>query len=261
MANGVQEETVNQAELLAQLFSKDSIEYKLLLRYTKKKTTNRDPPQTNGVGEKVPSSTQPQDCQKPKKRKKLRFSKIISCIRPVKEDDDGSVTKPLRRQAAVGSCSDQEEVEQIVNKLTKITDCVHFVPSDIEADSDGVVERIVELLREQGDKLNEEIEKNHHLRKQLQQSLSYSFFTNVAQTFLQRLSPEELPSAQSPKEAEIALTFELTSRLNALDCFPMNRVLGFGVKYLQDYFSPWVVQQGGYEKVFGTDSDAEEEVQ
>lgn len=96
--------TRNQVELLAQLFSKDSIEYKLLLKYTKKKTTNRDPPQTNGVGEKVPSSTQPQDCQKPKRRKKPRFSKIISCIRPVKEDDDdGSVTKPLRRQAAVGS--------------------------------------------------------------------------------------------------------------------------------------------------------------
>lgn len=32
---------------------------------------------------------------------------------------------------------DQEEVEQIVNKVTKITDCVHFLPSDIESDSDG----------------------------------------------------------------------------------------------------------------------------
>lgn len=32
---------------------------------------------------------------------------------------------------------DQEEVEQIVSKLTKIIDRVHFIPTDIETDSDG----------------------------------------------------------------------------------------------------------------------------
>ena len=33
--------------------------------------------------------------------------------------------------------SDQEEVEQIVNKLTKLTDKVHFKSTDIETDGDG----------------------------------------------------------------------------------------------------------------------------
>lgn len=32
---------------------------------------------------------------------------------------------------------DQEEVEQIVKTLTKITDSVHFLPTEIEADSGG----------------------------------------------------------------------------------------------------------------------------
>lgn len=63
---------------------------------------------------------------------------------------------------------------------------------------------------------------------------------------MQRFLPDELPNTKSQKETEIALTFELTSRLNAMDSHPMNRVLGFGAKYLQDYLSPWVNQQGGY---------------
>ncbi|XP_017350423.1 apoptosis facilitator Bcl-2-like protein 14 isoform X2 [Ictalurus punctatus] len=261
MVNGVEEQTTDQVEQLAQMFPKDSIEYKLLVKYTqKKKSTNSHPPQSNGVEEaKVASPTQPQDCHKSwKHKKKLKFWKSISCIRPVRESN-GPVSGHPRRGASAESCPDQEEVEQIVSKLTKIIDRVHFISTDIETDSDDVVERIVELLREHGDKLNEEIEKNHVLRKQLQDSLSYGFFRKLAQTFLQRLSPEELPPTQSPVQAKIALTCELTSRLNTMDCHPMNRVLGFGAKYLQDYFSPWVIKQGGYEKVFGTDSDAEEE--
>lgn len=87
---------------------------------------------------------------------------------------------------------------------------------------------------------------DHELRKQLQASLSYGFFKRLTSSFLMRLSPEELPTTESIKQAEIAVTFELTSRLNAMDCHPMNRVLGFGAKYLQDYFTPWVNQQGGY---------------
>lgn len=90
------------------------------------------------------------------------------------------------------------------------------------------------------------MEKNHTLRTLLQETLSFAFFTKVAQTFLQRLSPEELSAVEKREQAEIALICELTSRLNAIDCHPMNRVLGFGAKYLQDYFSPWVVQHGGY---------------
>ncbi|KAM9467415.1 uncharacterized protein Hap1MRO34_014192 isoform 2-T2 [Clarias gariepinus] len=257
MANGIQEQTLDQVEILAKVFPTDSLEYKLLLRYTQKKNTkNSHPPQSNGVGEvTVASPLRPRDHRKPKKRKH-KFLRIMSCIRPVKEDDD-----PVDRlPAAADSCPEQVKVDKIVNKLTNITDHVHFKSTDIETDGDDVVERIVELLREHGDKLNEEIENNHVLKKQLQDCLSYSFFTRLTQSFMKRLSPEELPAAESSKQAEIALTCELTSRLNAMDCLPMNRVLGFGAKYLHDYLSPWVIQQGGYEKVFGSDSDAEEEV-
>ncbi|KAK3544832.1 hypothetical protein QTP86_027504 [Hemibagrus guttatus] len=260
MANGMQEQTTDQAELLAQTFPKDSLEYKLLLKYTqKKKRTNNHTPHSNGVGEaKGAPPKQPQKHRKAQKYQNRSLLKLISCIRPEKEDDDHA-TRPCRISAAA-AVSDQEEVEQIVNKLTELTDDVQFISSDIETDSNDLVEQIVELLREQGDKLNEKIEMDHELRKQLQDSLSYSFFEKLTSSFLMRLSPEERPTTQTIKQAEIAVTFELTSRLNTMDCHPMNRVLGFGAKYLKDYFTPWVNQQGGYVKVFGTASDAEEEV-
>ncbi|XP_027007442.1 apoptosis facilitator Bcl-2-like protein 14 [Tachysurus fulvidraco] len=260
MENGVQEQPLNQAELLAQMFPTDSLEYKLLLRYVQKKIDSH-PTQSNSVGE-VKAATHPQKHHKTQKNKKRKFLKIISCIRPEREDEDCVTRPPHRQPATAGSSdSDQEEVEQIVNKLTKLTDKVHFKSTDIETDGDDLVEQIVELLREHGDKLNEKIQKDHMLMKQLQDSLSYGFFKKLARSFIHRLSPEELPATQSRKQAEIAITFELTSRLNAMDSHPMNRVLGFGATYLQDYFTPWVNQQGGYEKVFSTDSDAKEEVE
>ncbi|KAK2832354.1 hypothetical protein Q7C36_015816 [Tachysurus vachellii] len=261
MANEVQEQPLNQAELLAQMFPTESLEYKLLLRYVQKKIDSHST-QSNSVGE-VKTPTHPQKHHKTQKNKKRKFLKIISCIRPEREDED-RVTRPHRHQATADNCrsdSNQEEVEQIVNKLTKLTDKVNFKSTDIETDSDDLVEQIVELLREHGDKLNEKIEKDHVLMKQLQDSLSYGFFKKLARNFIHRLSPEELPTTQSRKQAEIAITFELTSRLNAMDSHPMNRVLGFGATYLQDYFTPWVNQQGGYEKVFSTDSDTKEEVE
>ncbi|TSK13212.1 Apoptosis facilitator Bcl-2-like protein 14 [Bagarius yarrelli] len=252
------DQTMDQTELLPQMFPKDSLEYKLLLRYAQKKgNTNGDVQHGNGVAKTTnESTTQLQNNRKPKKKK--RQLKILSCFRPVKEDD-GPVTKPYRRRAAGDLISDEDDVEQIVNKLSEIADDVHFISSNIETDSDDVVERIVELLREKGDQLNEEIKKNHVLQKQLQESLSYGFFEKLTLMFMKRLSPNELPTTQSRQQAKIALTCELTSRLNAIDNHPMNRVLGFGAKYLQDHFTPWVIQQGGYEKVFDTDADAEEE--
>lgn len=180
------------------MFPKDSQEYQLLLRYTQKKThTNSYLPQSNGVVEaKVASPMQPQDGRKPRKLKKHRLSKVLSCIRPVKEDD-GPAARHHRQPAAAGSCERQNatllwitnamtmpclvlglqlftrgvalvgqevmkhvnhvsnrnyiwnrvflftpagpnpEVEQIVNKLIKITDSVHFQSTEIETDSDG----------------------------------------------------------------------------------------------------------------------------
>ncbi|XP_062862654.1 apoptosis facilitator Bcl-2-like protein 14 [Trichomycterus rosablanca] len=241
--------------------SKDSIEYRLLLAYTQKKgTAHILIPEKNGVEKAKDISTkEPQNRPKSKKKRKLKFWKLISCVRPAKNDDIPE-EENQRRCAAADSCSDEDHVEDVVEALTKITDTFDLISDGIETDSDDIVEKIVQILREEGDKLNAKIESDKALKKELQASMSYILFECVIQTFTGRLSPEVRSPAQSPKKNEIALTCEVISRLNALDSHPMNRVLGFGAKYMHDYFSPWVNAHGGYEKVFDSD-DTEEEVQ
>lgn len=55
--------------------------------------------------------------------------------------------------------------------------------------------------------------------------------------------------AQTPLQPENLTRFSLrqvASRLSAADTLPMNRLLGFGAKYLQTHYSAWAAQQGGY---------------
>ncbi|XP_036433334.1 apoptosis facilitator Bcl-2-like protein 14 [Colossoma macropomum] len=238
------------------LISEDSIEYKLLQEYTQRKTpTHSQVPQSEGVEE-----TKPPVPSDKKKKKRFKFQKCLRCIQPAKEDDGPAIENNGRRPASDTSCPEQE-VDDIVNRLTKITDSVHFLPSELETDSDDDIERIVEILREQGDKLNEEIKKNHVLMEMLQRTLTYNYFKKITTTYLRRLSPEELPPKSQPKQTRIALICEVTCRLKIMDRHPMNRVLGFGAKYLQENYSPWASAQGGYGKVFSTGDSDEEEVQ
>ncbi|XP_017549465.1 apoptosis facilitator Bcl-2-like protein 14 [Pygocentrus nattereri] len=234
--------TADEANGHAQTISEDSIEYKLLQGYTQRKN---------------PKTPVPSDKQK---KKRFKFQKFLRCIQPAKEDDGPTIENNGRRPA-LDTSGPEQEVDDIVNRLTEIADSVHLLGSEIETDSNDDIERIVEILREQGDKLNEEIEKNHILMEMLQSTLTYNYFKKITTAYLRRLSPEELPPKRQPKQARIALVCEVTRRLKIMDRHPMNRVLGFGAKYLQEFYSQWAKAQGGYGKVFSTDDDDEEEVQ
>ncbi|CAB1333748.1 unnamed protein product [Coregonus sp. 'balchen'] len=59
------------------------------------------------------------------------------------------------------------------------------------------------------------------------------------------------------QKSQPSLLHQVTSRLSAVDSLPMSRVLGFGAKYLQDHFSSWARQQGGYEEAFVNDDEEE----
>lgn len=152
--------------------------------------------------------------------------------------------------------SPSDVVVAVANKLTRIVDSVPLEPEDIETDtSDDVIQTIVDLLRESGDSLNEEIKRNKSLAQFFHSRFSYSLFEKVISSFLQKVDPADIPS-KAPDQAKVALTFEVTSRLTAVDCHPMNVVMGFGTKYLQENCSAWVKQHGGWEKAF--DSEDEE---
>lgn len=96
--------------------------------------------------------------------------------------------------------------------------------------------------------LPSQIQKNHELVGYLQSTFSYDLFEKLTTAFIKSVVPEYLQSRSNHEQ--IALTFEVTSRLQALDLHPMNRVMGFGAHYLQKYFAPWVKQHGGWVSVY-----------
>ncbi|XP_052031059.1 apoptosis facilitator Bcl-2-like protein 14 [Apodemus sylvaticus] len=115
---------------------------------------------------------------------------------------------------------------------------------------DQIISKIVELLKYSGDQLGREIKKDKALMSSLQDGLSYSVFRTITDLFLRDVDTrgESEVKAQGFKAA---LAIDAIAKLTAIDNHPMNRMLGFGTKYLREYFSPWVQQNGGWEKILG----------
>ncbi|XP_049639299.1 apoptosis facilitator Bcl-2-like protein 14 [Suncus etruscus] len=119
---------------------------------------------------------------------------------------------------------------------------------------DHAITRIVELLKYSGDQLERELQRDKNLMHSFQDGLSYSIFKSITDQFLRGVDTrgESEVRAQSFKAA---LAIDVMTKLTAFDTHPMNRVLGFGTKYLKEHFSPWVQQHGGWEKVFGVSQE------
>ncbi|XP_042527489.1 apoptosis facilitator Bcl-2-like protein 14 [Dipodomys spectabilis] len=119
---------------------------------------------------------------------------------------------------------------------------------------DPVIGRIVALLKASGDQLERELKKDKALLSSLRETLSYPAFKTITDQFLRDVDTrgESEVKAQGFKAA---LAIDAMAKLTAIDTHPMNRVLGFGAKYLKDHFSPWVQQHGGWEKILGISHD------
>ncbi|KAJ8002751.1 hypothetical protein DPEC_G00162200 [Dallia pectoralis] len=159
----------------------------------------------------------------------------------------------------------------VADRLTQIADTVKISPvyvlkscstdnfkTDETLDNNAdVIRKLVELLKVSGDVLDEEIKRNPILQKHFQTSFNYGMFEKLT-TILLRAKREGGPelshvgpaSEESVQKEQIALAFEVTSRLSALDLHPMNRAMGFGLRYLQQHFTAWVKKQGGWNKAF-----------
>ncbi|XP_005379010.1 PREDICTED: apoptosis facilitator Bcl-2-like protein 14 isoform X2 [Chinchilla lanigera] len=115
---------------------------------------------------------------------------------------------------------------------------------------DEVIAKIVEMLKYSGDQLQKELKKDKDLMSSFQDGLSFPVFKMITDQFLKGVDTrgESEVKAQGFKAA---LAIDAMVKLTAIDNHPMNRVLGFGAKYLEENFSPWIQQHGGWEKVLG----------
>lgn len=77
------------------------------------------------------------------------------------------------------------------------------------------------------------------------QGFSYRMFVELASAFTRSMVPLG-KEKNNDQKIKMAWTFEMTSRLSALDLQPMNRAMGFGAQYVQQHFSQWIQQHGGW---------------
>ncbi|KAK3548821.1 hypothetical protein QTP70_020705 [Hemibagrus guttatus] len=157
----------------------------------------------------------------------------------------------------VPASANTDALVQVADKLTDIVDSVPPAQDHVGTDGD-VIQRLVEILIEYGDQVNEKIVKDTELSSYLENPVSYNLFEKLASAFiLSMVPPGKLREEDNDQKKKIAWTFEMTSRLSALDLQPMNRTMGFGAKYVHQHFAPWVQQQGGWENAFTIDDGDE----
>ncbi|XP_055793992.1 apoptosis facilitator Bcl-2-like protein 14 [Salvelinus fontinalis] len=248
----------------------DSVEFRLMMVYAQRRRPREVLcPLPQGT-DTQPGGTQTlevhADTLKKKKKKKgmrMRLQSLLSCIRPHRDSTAVASGPPrtpsppptgTQRSSFRSFGNVRDELEKVADRLTQIADGVSFSSGDLETDGEeDAIERLVGLLlRGAGDKLNEEVLKDASLSSEF---FGYSLYERTISTFLSRLGLTSDPSTPGSPRAQIALTCEVTSRLSAVDSLPMSRVLGFGAKYLQDHFSSWAIQQGGYEEAFVNDDE------
>uniref|UniRef100_G1PGJ4 BCL2 like 14 n=1 Tax=Myotis lucifugus TaxID=59463 RepID=G1PGJ4_MYOLU len=125
-----------------------------------------------------------------------------------------------------------------------------FQPREQRDGEDQIIAKIVELLKYSGDQMERELKKDKALMNSFQDGLSYSVFKTITDQFLRGIDTRG-ESEVKARGFKAALAIDVAAKLNAIDNHPMNKVLGFGAKYLRENFSPWVQQHGGWEKVLG----------
>ncbi|XP_075715897.1 apoptosis facilitator Bcl-2-like protein 14 [Rhinoderma darwinii] len=256
------------------LQEEDSLEFRVLMVYAQRgnfqdlrsrtSVEKKDGVTSNGEGHAVDSSVQLNKVKKKKKR--LRWRMTPKCLQPPKEKNENlvrSAGNPDDARARVLV----ERLRAIVRKVEKPDqEAVGFrsfrrqcsVQHDGDVDDD-LIEDIVQFLRTIGDEENKKcIQKQQTLLQRLQACWSYDFFQRLTDNYVSDLVPVSEPE-DVQQSSRIALCVHATTKLTALDHHPMNRMCGFGARYLKENYSQWIKDHGGWEKVMGVPENFEEE--
>uniref|UniRef100_A0A8C5JPI8 Apoptosis facilitator Bcl-2-like protein 14 n=1 Tax=Junco hyemalis TaxID=40217 RepID=A0A8C5JPI8_JUNHY len=108
---------------------------------------------------------------------------------------------------------------------------------------DEAIKRIVALLRSAGDELDREVREDARLQLFFR-DMSYSSFKNLADAYVQRELTASSPNV-NPQEIQFAYTVHLTATVAGICSQAVNRIMGFGTRYLDDSLAPYgkILQQ------------------
>ncbi|KAM4523901.1 uncharacterized protein V3H82_002001 [Fundulus diaphanus] len=248
--------------------------------------SDQEPPQTPGKSEKEEGG------KKKRRNKTVRrhLKSILRCVRPQTDDAEPTPTAAMNRIDPGFRClqhpvkdededKDEDEMGELADQVIRVVNEIQFTSvrnSEVERDSDSDLmitavnddnpflclddlEKVIGLLlREDGDRLNEQFDLAHIATEIF---YDYNFFRRLLNTFLVRIgfrsqSPDSL-EPQAANRTQIAATCEITSRLYSVAALPRNRLLQHGAQYLQEYYSAWAQEQGGYEAVFHDEEEVD----
>ncbi|XP_038018715.1 apoptosis facilitator Bcl-2-like protein 14 isoform X2 [Motacilla alba alba] len=102
---------------------------------------------------------------------------------------------------------------------------------------DEAIKRIVALLRSAGDELDREVREDARLQLFFR-DMSYSSFKNLADAYIQRELTTSRPNV-NPQEIQFAYTVHLTATVAGICSQAVNRIMGFGTRYLDDSLAPY----------------------
>ncbi|XP_062318668.1 apoptosis facilitator Bcl-2-like protein 14 isoform X1 [Osmerus eperlanus] len=157
-----------------------------------------------------------------------------------------------------GAADEGRGLTGVADRLTQIADDVQIGPSSLEPDApekpEDVIQKLVELLKNSGDQLNEEIQKNQAMQAYLQSTFTYALFEQLTSRIQEVVSGggagRTAEALDRLERQQIAVAFEVTSRLSTVHLLPMSRAMGYGTHYVQTHHSSWVKQRGGWQKAF-----------
>ncbi|XP_070704566.1 bcl-2-like protein 12 [Pempheris klunzingeri] len=171
---------------------------------------------------------------------KKRFSKRrLSFTKPNKTGKDLIPADITRVEAVVSVEPTYSYYEKVSEELEKI---VHEVQEKEEVErlsDEEVINRIIALIKEQGDAIDDKLKDNPTLSNFFQ-GMSYSSFQKLADAYLEKEGsptnspPTVLPTA--PELVKLAFTYDFTARIAGLSRQNIGHITGLGNRYLQDRF-------------------------
>ncbi|XP_067227770.1 uncharacterized protein [Chanodichthys erythropterus] len=185
-------------------------------------------------------------------RKKHSLKKILFSNQKVEQRESLQIDFPgdEERLSHVSVGSSNTYFETVSEELELIVKKIQFSPKDDPAPmpsaargedyssaGDDTTERIISLLKQHGDIIDQKISKNKSVQDFLQK-LTYSSFQQLADHYVAEI-PSPLPETTdaSPELVKLAFTLDFTAKVAGLCSQTVGRIMGFGYQYLQDSFT------------------------
>ncbi|KAK6321760.1 hypothetical protein J4Q44_G00087360 [Coregonus suidteri] len=193
--------------------------------------------------------------QKKKSIRRRSSMRTLSLRKSQIDSHRGSVKRPLARDRAnttditgvesvLSVCPTDSYYEKVSEELEKI---VHEVKeTDTALTDEEVIKRIIVLMKQQGDIIDNKLKENPSLSSFFQK-LSYSTFQQLADTYVET----ETPTGQSrqtrhtagpgpvnaPELVKLAFTLDFTARVACLSRHSKGHIMGMGHRYLENRFT------------------------